>query len=310
MQGESKEGISSSKSSYDEVDGDFTKLEANPRPAHLPLIRYASECLSTGFKETVVDVRKCALMTTVEELTTHKPKKLSIDPSAKVSRTLDFSSVNFAAPGHKGALREPILSPFSPGISNACGPNKLMSLSPISSFPFRHNELASPDSPMALSGFQNTLPKEKTVQNPIRSPAMNSDHIVVPQPNDFNNNNNNNNNNTYFQSATSFHMQPDLEKDVNTVCSRQEFLKQFEHAQTNQPFLTKIWRPIPQMASQYSTVNEKQDVPRHKTVAGDEGGAKCTEISRTDQSVYDARVGTSGGLLVDASRHIIRVSVV
>lgn len=74
----------------------------------------------------------------------------AILPSKRVARAIDFNTVTTSA-------SKPEISSYTLG-SLFYAPSKPLSLSPIASFPFRQNELASPDSPLSIS-LSNISPR-------------------------------------------------------------------------------------------------------------------------------------------------------
>lgn len=80
-------------------------------------------------------------------------------PSKRVVRTIDFSP-----------CKSDVVSPNYNITPLFCSPSNLLSLSPITSFPFRQNELASPDSPIS----NTTVPSGSTLSalSPISMPTF------------------------------------------------------------------------------------------------------------------------------------------
>ncbi|KAL4230810.1 zinc finger protein [Mactra antiquata] len=136
---------------YDEVDGDIVTTKVSRR-FYLPLVKNQDNkvsCQDSIERNTESEFKKSRDM----------PDIHGTMPSKRIARSLDFSPCERATQGSK------VVSPNFDIRPLLCAPpSNILSLSPIASFPFRQNELASPDSPLP-----NTATSTATVM-PVVSP--------------------------------------------------------------------------------------------------------------------------------------------
>ncbi|XP_045203335.2 early growth response protein 1-B-like [Mercenaria mercenaria] len=138
---------------YDEVDGDIDKTQKH-RKFYLPLIKN-KEIQISDINEARQGNKAAHLL--------KKPKRDSLTfdngndqetlPSKRVARSIDFNPVSTSS--SKTEVTSNTLGSLFYSLANP------LTLSPISSFPFRQNELASPDSP--LSSLSNVSPRLPSV---------------------------------------------------------------------------------------------------------------------------------------------------
>lgn len=150
----SKETIAAA--SYDEVDGDVDMCKQ--RRFYLPLIENKNAEISNTIESRKRDNSNCVFPTQKEDnvkLNTANEITETILPSKRVARAIDFNPVTTS-------VSKPEISSYTLG-SLFYAPSKPLSLSPIASFPFRQNELASPDSPLSiLSNISPRIPSSFT----------------------------------------------------------------------------------------------------------------------------------------------------
>lgn len=92
-------------------------------------------------------------------------------PSQRVSKTIDFSPKSNPNSPNTLKTMNNVVYPTSPYY---CSPSQFLSLSPVLSFPFRHNELASPDMPAHTTG--SSVKSSPQVDPPTpRIPSPSSD---------------------------------------------------------------------------------------------------------------------------------------
>lgn len=157
--------------SYDEVDGDLDNLQKQ-RHFYLPLIKHQLTDIA-NIQEKHTDNRSSLLNKRKEEQSLYLDK--SDDgplPSKRVARTINFNIVTTSASQSNFASNKHSIG------SLCCPPNNVLSLSPIASFPFRHNELASPDSPLSVSTLSSVSPRSI---GPGTHPALTSPRSVYPK---------------------------------------------------------------------------------------------------------------------------------
>jgi hypothetical protein len=132
--------------SFDEVDGDIAKLQTE-RKFHLPLIKDIEQ-----YNYKKVNIKGI-----------HRSENVTL-PSKRVSRTIDFNVVTTSSK-EADTRSAPLSSLFY-------APSVPLSLSPIASFPFRQNELASPDSPLS-SGVVTQSASVPNTRQIVHSPYAN-----------------------------------------------------------------------------------------------------------------------------------------
>ncbi|XP_052792176.1 zinc finger protein 768-like [Mya arenaria] len=161
----SPSGISENQDVPDEVDGDIV-TPAKERSFYLPLIKTFDTCVPQSEETMQLDNKDNAarehakedtdVVFTKQDIHLQKQDIRETPPSKRVSRTIDFSLPRL--PSSTIESPKPILSPPFSLSPLYCKPSHFLSLSPVTSFPFRHNELASPDAPIASVNLPTLSP--------------------------------------------------------------------------------------------------------------------------------------------------------
>ena len=142
--------LDSTEDTYDEIDGDSIST-VNERKFFLPLITpFDTRIPHHPTKDQINDTRNKDNGTRKrgeEDGDIVLTKRLGHDtvPSRRVSRTINFASS--VSPPLSDTLETIHKNVFN-STPYYCSPNNFLSLSPVLAFPFRHNELASPDAPL------------------------------------------------------------------------------------------------------------------------------------------------------------------
>ena len=159
-------GLHENEAKADEVDGDSV-TRAIERNFYLPLIKTFDTCVLKS-KETKTLANKdnytrerrqydSDIVFTKQDIYFRKQDVPDTVPSKRVARTIDFSPSN--------SLHSPtespktFISPTYPFSPLYCSPSQFLSLSPVTSYPFRQNELASPEAPLTPANLTTLSPK-------------------------------------------------------------------------------------------------------------------------------------------------------